>query len=167
MKQDKSKRQTLASDAWYIPSPYLASVRAVFGPERGIGLDPFSSYFVNAQEYSAFERAWDCETLFMNPPYDRHLITKAVDKFVMEWDYDRIGEAIVLVNNATETRWFQQMFRRCSAICLVDHRIKFMSTDDNARGQVFLYFGQNLQAFAESFNQHGATLPHGSSSFFG
>ena len=64
-------------------------------------------------------------SVFMNPPYGRKIIDAAVDVFITNWLGESITQGIVLVNNATETRWFQSLLRESSSICFPNRRIAF------------------------------------------
>ena len=169
-----SRNQERDSDSWFTPDTYLDSVRAALG---SVDLDPFSSPEANArvrakrfftEEDNAFSQDWSAvqaETAFMNPPYSAKLVRDAVFRFIYEYVSGSFQQGIVLVNNATETKWFQHMLRECSAVCFTDHRISFWNADGkavsgNTRGQAFLYFGNNPGAFAREFGKHGAVL-HG------
>ena len=161
------------SDSWFTPKKYTEMVREVLGT---IDLDPFSSEFGNTyveasryitEEQDAFEIDW-FETqgsVFMNPPYGRGLVSRAINSFIAHWKGKQITEAIVLVNNATETQWFQTVLKESTAICLPSSRIAFENNDGknvsgNTRGQVFLYFGQNTSHFREVFSKIGICLIH-------
>lgn len=159
------------SDSWYTPSLYTDLAREVMG---GIDLDPFSSKeaneFVKAKRYfdtksDAFKQQWfkGKGTVFMNPPYGRTLIQPSTSIFVDNWLNGSISQAVVLVNNATETKWFQQLLKNSAAICLASKRISFTAIDDksvsgNTRGQVFLYFGPNVGSFNAKFKDVGVVL---------
>jgi phage N-6-adenine-methyltransferase len=156
-------------DSWFTPPEYLDAVRAVLG---GIDLDPFTSADANiavgathifTPEKSAFDHDWrvcDRPRVFMNPPYAAGMIGRAVNRFLNQYDIRRFDEGIVLVNNATDTRWFEALATTCHAICFTDHRISFWSNDGksasgNTRGQAFFYFGPDVAAFARVFGRHG------------
>lgn len=160
------------SDSWFTPPDYLDSVRAVIGP---IGLDPFSSATANeivqakrifTAEHSAFDHEWQVgkgEGVFMNPPYSAGLCARATNRFIDQWEAKRFAQGIVLVNNATDTRWFGVLVQRCAAVCFTNHRISFWNADrkhvsGNTRGQAFLYFGNNSKKFARVFKKHGYVL---------
>lgn len=155
------------SNDWHTPARYIEAARIVL--ER-IDLDPFSSevanrtvkadrYFTKADN-ALHPRHWADRpaTVWMNPPYSRGVIDAAVVRFLVE--LPRLSAAIVLTNNATETRWFQNMMRACQAICFTDHRIAFNSPDNkqesgNTRGQTFFYFGQQWDRFGQVFKPFG------------
>ncbi len=166
----ESKRD---SDSWYTPPMYIDSVISVLGR---IDLDPFSSAVANeiigasyffSEEISAFEHSWKVKKrggtkVFMNPPYSAGLCARAVNRFIDQ--YQEINfEGIVLVNNATDTKWFNNLVCKCNAICFTDHRISFWNADHksvsgNTRGQAFFYFGTNVEKFRKRFVSHGFVL---------
>ncbi len=159
------------SDAWFTPEKYLNSVRAAFGGR--IDLDPFSSEIANSvvnagtfysAEDDAFTQNWREHaaggTVFMNPPYGSPLCARATAKFVAEFEAGSFAAGVLLVNNATDTRWFHAAIAVASAMCLTDHRIAFWNADGkavsgNTRGQAFLFFGDDIVAFGRAFAEHG------------
>jgi len=162
---------TRDSDSWYTPNVYTDMARKVLGT---IDLDPFSSSlandYVKAKRFfdidtDAFKQIWFEEqgTVFMNPPYSRKLIDKAVNVFLHNITKESISQAVVLVNNATETKWFQSLAKESDALCLVDKRIPFENFDGknssgNTRGQVFLYYGRNKNIFKKVFKEIGIII---------
>lgn len=159
------------SDAWFTPSLYVELAKEVLGE---IDLDPFSSAAANQRikakryfsvENDAFDNEWFEEQgrVFMNPPYTRNIIDASIDAFLSNLTQEKITQAIVLVNNATETKWFQALLKECSALCLPDRRIAFENIDGknvsgNTRGQVFFYFGHKTTRFREVFKKVGTIL---------
>jgi phage N-6-adenine-methyltransferase len=158
------------SNEWYTPEKYLLSVRNVLG---FIDLDPFSSNVANltvqanrfyTESDDAFTQQWTAETVWMNPPYSGGLVAQATNKFMDEFGKNAFSAGIILVNNATETRWFQRAFRESSAVCFTHHRIAYATPDSkrvsgNTRGQAFLLFGDHVRsAFREQFTSHGHVL---------
>lgn len=156
------------SDSWYTPSEYIESARFVMGT---IDLDPFSSALANevvgatkyhSEQDSSLEVDWKARTVWMNPPYGP-LCTVATDKFIEQFTKKNFVEGIILVNNSTDTKWFKRLAEHASAWCFTDHRICFNAPDGkslggNTRGQVFIYFGPNIQKFNSVFKQHGLVL---------
>ena len=160
------------ADSWFTPPKYLDSVRQVMG---GIDLDPFTSPKANeivgakrifTIENSAFDHDWNVETktrVFMNPPYSAGLCGRAIDRYVEQYRVKNFHEGIVLVNNATDTRWFNRLIKDCATICFTDHRISFWNADrknvsGNTRGQAFFYFGKKRIRFRKIFEKHGFVL---------
>jgi phage N-6-adenine-methyltransferase len=167
-KPGTNKNSLRDSDTWFTPSLYTDMATEVMGR---IDLDPFSSDAANAQvkarryftiEHDAFQQTWFQEQgrVFMNPPYTRQIVDSAIELFLMHIDRGEITQGIVLVNNATETRWFQSLARRCSVACFPDRRIAFENVDGkhvsgNTRGQVFFYFGHRIERFHNVFGRIG------------
>jgi phage N-6-adenine-methyltransferase len=167
------------SDAWRTPQIYIDSARGVMGT---IDLDPFSSpeanVFVGARyfftpEQSALGRRW-CPparrrhfpaglNVFMNPPYGSQMIPAVTHAFTTAWHQGDIQQAVVLLNNATETLWFRRLRALASAACFPTGRIAFVAEDGtassgNTRGQVFLYMGGWPTRFREEFAPYGWTI---------
>ena len=153
---------------WYTPSEYIEAAKKVL---ETIDLDPASSEVANktvratvyftAQDngllYSWNGRVW------MNPPYSAELIGRFTSKLTEHFVGGEITEAIVLVNNATETVWFQTMLTACSAVCFIRGRVKFIDMDGfpsgaPLQGQAILYFGKNTDKFASAFGGFGKVL---------
>ena len=147
---------------WYTPSVFIDSAREVMG---SIDLDPASSEIANktvkATKFFSIEdnglyQEWG-GNIWMNPPYANPLIKQFSDKLCQS--ISNISQVIVLVNNATETVWFQQMAMIASTICFTNKRIKFLDPEGNPgaplQGQAILYFGDNGDIFAEKFSSHG------------
>lgn len=149
---------------WYTPVEYIQAAREVMGE---IDLDPASSevanrtvgatvYFTkqdNGLAYSWDGRAW------MNPPYAAELIGKFASKLALHVSAGDITEAIVLVNNATETAWFGALVGVASAIVFPRARVKFLDADGNPgaplQGQAVIYCGNNPKLFLEKFGKFG------------
>jgi ParB family chromosome partitioning protein len=153
---------------WYTPNEIIKSVYGVMGK---IDLDPASCETANkvvqackfyTKEDNGLHQEW-FGRIFLNPPYSQPLIRQFSDKLCEVIDASEIKEAIVLVNNATETTWFQNMAQRASAICFVNKRIKFLNLEGRSgaplQGQSILYFGEN-RGFIDIFQSIGVVLQH-------
>jgi hypothetical protein len=96
------------------------------------------------------------------PPYAQPLITEFSEKLASSVESGDVEQAVVLVNNATETRWFHTLAGAASATCFPSGRVKYWGPDREAssplQGQTVLYFGQDVQAFADRFTQIGLVL---------
>ena len=171
------------SNAWFTPSDYIEASRAALGGT--IHLDPFSSKEANkvvkavqfyTEEDDAFSQDWSLDkdgnkvgsdserTLFMNPPYSGKLCSEAVGRFLDEWEKSSFTQGVFLVNNATETKWFQRALKLANAVCFTNHRISFWNADGkkmsgNTRGQAFFYFGKDISNFEKAFKEYGTVLP--------
>lgn len=148
------------NNEWYTPGEYIEAARQVMGV---INLDPASSEkaneVVNAEyiytaEDNGLEKEW-FGNVWLNPPYASELIGKFAEK-VKAKEYN---QAIVLVNNATETSWFLDIVSVSSAVVFPTHRVKFYKPDGITgtplQGQAFLYIGENPHEFLKVFRQFG------------
>lgn len=149
---------------WYTPAAFIEAARQVMGE---IDLDPASSEIANrtvqAARYFTAEddglaHDWPVCRIWMNPPYAQPLISEFCNKIAEAADAG--AEAIVLVNNATETAWFQRMLQSASALCFPEKRVRFLDPDGNPggsplQGQALLYFGSNVSAFTGKFSEFG------------
>ena len=153
---------------WYTPPHYIESARKVMG---SIDCDPAScdvaQEWIRAERHftakdNGLEQSWT-GNVWMNPPYATALIEDFTSLFASKFDEKEFDQGIVLVNNSTDADWMKPLLDHCTAICLHHGRIAFF--DENAepankplQGQVFLYFGENHDAFAAEFRQYGPIL---------
>lgn len=152
---------------WYTPIEFINAAREVMG---SIGLDPASCEAANKTVKATkiytinddgLKQHWH-GNVWLNPPYASDLIGKFADK-VAESKND-IQQAIILVNNATETGWFNTLISVASAVVFPKSRVKFYMADGKTgaplQGQAFIYVGDNPQRFLDVFKAFGwgATL---------
>ncbi|GAM77090.1 modification methylase Bsp6I [Vibrio ishigakensis] len=154
------------NNEWHTPHQYIDSARKVMG---SIDTDPASNdiaqEYIQADTYytidnSSLDKEWS-GNVWMNPPYGR-TIKDFCNKLVDEFESGRVKQAIVLTNNGTDTQWFDALSGISSAICHHKKRIAFLRptgerVNNNTKGQIFMYIGDNSQAFRDEFNQYGAT----------
>jgi len=150
---------------WYTPAAYIEAARAVMG---GIDTDPASCAQANAtvkadkyydSKADGLTKKWHGR-VFMNPPYAQPLIANFARAVAEKFSNKEITEAIVLVNNATETEWFNEMIKHASAICFPSGRIRFVNKEGKPggaplQGQAVLYFGSKIQKFISEFKSFG------------
>jgi ParB family chromosome partitioning protein len=141
----------------------VEAAREVMGE---IDLDPASSKEANGiikakRFYSIKEdglkKKW-IGHVWMNPPYEQPMVRLFCEKLVNHFDSNEVTEAIILVNNATETDWWQNIACNSSAMCTPNGRIKFWHPRKESvplQGQSILYLGKNRRIFAKSFNKFG------------
>lgn len=146
---------------WYTPAEMIDAVRAVLGT---IDLDPASIDEANEvvkalRYYTAADdgllQPW-AGKVYVNPPYNH--IAKFCTRLVDQYEAGNVTEAVVLVGNSTETRWFQKLAGACSAICFPRGRIKFRhhgKLSSPPGGQAVHYFGPNAATFREVFAGFG------------
>ena len=152
---------------WYTPDAVLALVRAVLGP---IDVDPASCAVAQATvqahtfytiEDDGLRQPWP-GTVFCNPPYKLPDVARFIGKLCEELDAQRTTAAILLVNNATETDWFQRAFARANAVCFPDGKIHFVSATHDGHagpcvGQALLYYGPDPLGFCTVFATLGVS----------
>ena len=139
-----------------------------------IDTDPASSDIANqrvqaktyyTQEDDGLTKEWS-GNVWMNPPYAQPLIKHFSDAIVEKYNNAEFDQACVLVNNATETAWFQNMLKIADGVCFVSKRIKFLDTRLNPvntplQGQAMLYFGDDFDSFKTQLSDIGVVMRHG------
>jgi hypothetical protein len=151
---------------WYTPQKYADAVHEVMG---FIDTDPCSCEVANdtvraaefyTVEQDGLQQEWH-GCVYVNPPYGDGTVEEFAVKLLLELDKGRTTQAIFLVNNCTETRWFQTLICHAAAVCFPCGRISFWSPDRQSKtplqGQAILYFGQNAKRFKRVFSSIGFT----------
>ena len=152
---------------WYTPSNIIELARKVMG---SIDLDPASSELANktvranvffTMQDNGLVQKWS-GNVWMNPPYAQPLIGNFCNKLVEEFGIGNINQAIVLVNNATDTAWFHRLVIHSGCVCFTKGRMRFIHTNGNPgaplQGQAILYFGDNVGEFMNLFEKIGFML---------
>ena len=170
--QEVVKRAHVANNSgnneWYTPAKHIELARAVMG---GIDTDPASSEIANrtvkATQYFTAEddgrgKVW-AGRVWMNPPYAQPLMGEFAEAVASKFESGEIEQACVLVNNATETQWFQRLLSASDAVCFPKSRIKFIDPDGNAsgaplQGQAIIYMGEFVTRFQHAFGCEGTVL---------
>ena len=148
---------------WYTPEKYVVAARSVMG---SIDLDPASTEEANAvvgatrfytAEQDGLKQAW-VGNVWMNPPYASNLIGEFITKLCDEFKRENVSQACVLVNNATETRWFQEITNLASGIMFPKGRVRFWHPRKESaplQGQALIYLGHNTESFYKEFSAFG------------
>lgn len=156
---------------WYTPPEIIERARRAMG---AIDCDPASSQLANktvkADTYHTVEsnglaQKWNGR-VWMNPPYSNPLCGQFCEILTSKFIDKEIEQACVLVNNATETAWFQKMLGAAASICFLEGRVKYLDktgTPANTplQGQAVLYFGNRAKSFSVCFSNAGIVLAHG------
>jgi len=162
--------QNSGNNEWYTPTEFTEAARSVMG---SIDLDPASSESANASvkatrfytaEDDGLTKEWD-GAVWMNPPYSTGLVDRFTEKLCAEYVDGSVEQACVLVNNATETKWFQELLEVAASVCFLRGRIKFVDQSGSAigtglQGQAILYFGHRQDEFNATFSEFGQVFVH-------
>lgn len=165
---DDAWLRSSASVEWYTPAKYIEAARAVLG---GIDFDPAScaeanavvrapSYGVAGLGLGGLSLEWHGR-VWLNPPYGKD-IRKWIDKLISEFLAGRTTAAIILLNAVLDRGWFRPL-DDAAAFCFTDHRIKFLAPNGSkptspVSGNVFVYLGDDVEAFARHFRPFGLVL---------
>jgi len=151
---------------WYTPPDLIEAARDVMG---SIDLDPASCETAQANVKAKRFYTIDDDGLannwtgnvWLNPPYSKEVIGQFATKIVTE--SGRIQQAIILVNNATDTAWFHELASVASAVCFLRGRVKFLDqtgkpANTPVQGQAVLYVGLNVEHFRSRFSTFGLVV---------
>jgi ParB family chromosome partitioning protein len=153
---------------WYTPTEYIEAAREVLGE---ITCDPASSELANrnikAQIYftkddDGLSQKWSGK-VWLNPPYSKDLITRFSRAAAEKYQSGEIDAACLLVNNATETLWFQELIGVASAVCFPRGRVKYLDrtgkpANTPLQGQAIVYLGTEPEDFRMIFSGFGRVL---------
>ena len=152
------------NNEWYTPKEFIEAAKKVMG---GIDLDPANSVEANkvvgavkfhTEKDSGLKHDWKGR-VWMNPPYASELINPFCRKLTESFRSGEVTQALVLVNNSTETAWFQDMCQEASAICFPERRVKFWNPQKISaaplQGQAVIYFGNKPKDFIARFSSFG------------
>lgn len=155
------------NNEWYTPAKYIDLAREVMG---GIDCDPATSEIANqtvkaktifTAEDDGLAQTWRGR-VWMNPPYAQPLMSDFAEAVSAKFESGEIEQACILVNNATETQWFQRMVSVANAVCFPKFRIKFLDPQHKPgaplQGQAIIYMGDNMELFVAAFKSEGAVL---------
>lgn len=151
------------NNEWYTPKNIIEAARSAMGSiDVDIASSDMAQMFVKASEYYTIETNGLDKPLhgniWLNPPYAADLVNRFITKVVNE--RDDYEQAIVLVNNATETEWFEKLISIASAICFPKGRIRYFLPDGSQggtplQGQAIVYVGNRIENFNREFADIG------------
>lgn len=150
------------NNEWYTPAPIIEAARRAMG---SIDCDPatceaanrwIKAGLIHTAETNGLTNPWR-GNVWLNPPYSRDLLPEFILAVVSKYRTTmEIEQAIVLVNNATETAAGQMLLRNCNAVCFIAGRVAFWDEHGNPakkplQGQMAAYFGTNTDVFFDEF----------------
>lgn len=150
---------------WYTPEYIISAAKETM---ESIEIDPASCKEANkiveadnyyTEENNGLENKWE-GNVWLNPPYAQPLINDFAKKAKKEYEDGNIRNMCVLVNNATETEWFNTFIENATLICFLKSRVKFIDKNGEPsgaplQGQAVIYYGKRKQAFIKNFTDKG------------
>lgn len=173
---------TSDGDEWYTPAWLIEKAKQVMG---GIDIDPASSRAAQervqaslwmGKDYALSSRGalgvnwvhnngptWQPARVWLNPPYSFPLVGQFVEKLLEQIEKGYVGEAILLVNNNTETDWWHKAAAAAAVTFTFRSRVFFWrpgreDATSPRQGQVAFYFGPNVLDFIEEFKDKGMSF---------
>lgn len=172
MKTKKPYRTSGGKNCWFTPPHIIEAARAALG---AIDLDPASCAEANkvvkaatfyTAEQDGLRKTWGGR-VFLNPPYDRVSISRFTLKLVDAYNDGTVSAAIALVNNSTDTYWWQELLREAQAVCFIMGRVRFTlpralkrKTTTPFQGSTAMYLGPNPFVFTHEFSALGLVRIH-------
>lgn len=168
MKNKPHVAHNSANNEWYTPPYIIEAARKTMG---GIDTDPATSLKANEVvkaktiytiDNCGLRNDW-LGNIWLNPPYARGLVDAFVDHAIEVFVHGSAKQGCILVNNATETRWFQKLLKYCDSVCFLNQRVRFILPCGNPKGvplqgQAVIYIGLWAADFKRSFEHLGVVL---------
>ena len=163
------------SNDWYTPAYVMERAHRMLG---GIELDAASCEPANAvvkadyyitQREDGLQVPWEARSLWLNPPYvapsgqnAQDWLCRWIDKAAEAVRSGDVGQALVLVNDNTDTEWFHRGMKAADAALLWRGRIAFWgprAQDGDStppRGNAIFYYGNDRRRFVEVFGKQAS-----------
>ena len=156
---DTGDRTEDEGDSWGTPPDWIELARRVMG---GIDVDPATNEAAQrivgaavyyTRETDGLKHEWPGR-VWLNPPYSQPLVSHFAERLLSQLASGATKEAMVLVNNTTDTRTGQALLAACSAVLFPARRVAFclpgtdQSIAGSRQGQMLLYFGPRSKEFA-------------------
>lgn len=161
-------------DEWYTPPELVETCRTMMG---SIDCDPAScdeaQFVVRAKVYHTYQdngllQPW-YGNILLNPPRQRGLMNRFIDKLLHEIAAGHVIQAILLVHSSgAGSKWFEKARTESQCFCLLSQRILYWSPynlvngltakgnkQGASSGSMFFYFGPNGKRFRKVFGGLG------------
>ena len=135
------ERARAASVEWYTPPEIFQALQISFdldpaAPVGGVPWVPAKRSF--SQSDNGLEQPWSGR-VWLNPPYGPG-VGRWLDRLAAH------GDGLALVFARSDTRWYQDVLRRATAVCFIAGRLAFVRPDGTRAGaagapSVLLAFG--------------------------
>ena len=152
---------------WYTPQKYIDAARQVMGTidtapaSTALGNETVKAHQFFTAEDDGLSKQW-VGNVWLNPPYAQPLIRQFAEVVTAKYLSGEIQQACILVNNATETAWFQTMLKAAKAACFIEGRVRFLDIEGMPgaplQGQIVLYMGDKAHLFKDVFSRMGVVL---------
>lgn len=76
--------------------------------------NPMEALRFYTKEDDALIQEWNGENVYLNPPYGR-IISKFIDKAILEWEQGRAKRIVMLLPSRTCTKWFHWLYEHPNA----------------------------------------------------
>ena len=148
-------------DELYSPAEYVDAAREAMG---GIALDPASCAVANevvrAERYYAKDdlgqtRDWRADSVWLNPPRSAPTFDQFIWRMMADYEAGVFRRGIALVDNSTESDWFQLLGASANAIIFPPKRARLWRSDGDGGkaksaapvGHALIYFGDRPDRF--------------------
>lgn len=149
---------------WYTPGEYIEAARQVMGE---IDCDPATSEIAQRTVKAAVYYTAETDGLrhdwpgrvWLNPPYAAGMVDAFAARLADQVRAGWTKQAIVLVNNATETNWFGSLIDVAGAVVFPKGRVRFLQPAGEQgaplQGQAVVYVGEAVDLFLSVFVAFG------------
>ena len=165
----KSSVKETWREEWITPEQFVESAKKVMGR---IDLDPASSETANGtvgaeryydEEQDGLTQEWS-GTVWLNPPRSEE--SAFIDKLCESHEEQKIEQAIVMADSATDAEWFAKLMGIASAVVFYKGQFNYQLKHGDktvkgpvVKGPAFIYLGENTDAFLETFSEYGWGVP--------
>lgn len=157
------KTKTSKNQDLYTPPEIIALVRLLIEIDLDPASDDTGQQWIQATNYytpaqNGLDHPWFGRVWLHPPAYGK--TAKWVNKLLVEYESERVKEAVLLVTPSAGSKWFQKL-TKLFPVCFPDERIAFL--DDQAKpqprpkhGNAIFYLGENIQRFKQVFGAIGS-----------